>query len=409
MAIEKALYTAHATSTGGREGSSKSSDGALEVRLSTPKELGGPQISYSDAMRIVDEVDITAKRIGAISCVVVRKDGSLSGSNNDWYGFTHNILEFVPDWRADAGPVAVMGAGGGSRAVVYGLMERGAREIRLCNRTHARALTLAKEFGGPITVLPWEARHDAIDGVVAAGKDDGPFLLGDALRVHPPVDDHLKVAVVLVGPEMVVFHLFGFSLAIMEQHPVLGLPVPLVRRVRPPAGQIQAAIHRLEALVLRRNLFGLGIGRGELADFQVAEVALGLAAQVVVGHVHRWMALIVAADVVDGDELHDQVVVPGHVERAVPEEPVRAGEVFHEPGGAQDGGGDAQAADVLFDLPLFDGTPAVLTVEAVLALGAADGGGDHPLLRRADRLVRSPNRIARTQRPDRNQQPGDGF
>ena len=79
-----------------------------------------------DAMRIVDEVDITAKRIGAISCVVVRKDGSLSGSNNDWYGFTHNILDFVPDWRADAGPVAVMGAGGGSRAVVYGLMERGA-------------------------------------------------------------------------------------------------------------------------------------------------------------------------------------------------------------------------------------------------------------------------------------------
>jgi shikimate dehydrogenase len=63
-----------------------------------------------DAMRIVDEVDITAKRIGAISCVVVRKDGSLSGFNNDWYGFTHNILDVVPDWRADLGPVAVMGA-----------------------------------------------------------------------------------------------------------------------------------------------------------------------------------------------------------------------------------------------------------------------------------------------------------
>jgi osmotically inducible protein OsmC len=41
MALEKVLYTAHATSTGGREGSSKSSDGALDVRLSTPKELGG--------------------------------------------------------------------------------------------------------------------------------------------------------------------------------------------------------------------------------------------------------------------------------------------------------------------------------------------------------------------------------
>ena len=39
--LDKALYTAHATSTGGREGSSKSSDGVLDVKLTTPKELGG--------------------------------------------------------------------------------------------------------------------------------------------------------------------------------------------------------------------------------------------------------------------------------------------------------------------------------------------------------------------------------
>ncbi len=41
MSIEKVLYTAHATSTGGREGSSKSSDGVLDVKLTTPKEMGG--------------------------------------------------------------------------------------------------------------------------------------------------------------------------------------------------------------------------------------------------------------------------------------------------------------------------------------------------------------------------------
>jgi osmotically inducible protein OsmC len=39
--IEKVLYTAHATSTGGRDGTSKSSDGVLDVKLTTPKELGG--------------------------------------------------------------------------------------------------------------------------------------------------------------------------------------------------------------------------------------------------------------------------------------------------------------------------------------------------------------------------------
>src|SRR4029079_14563389 len=133
-----------------------------------------------DAMKIVDEVDITAKRIGAICCVVVRKDGSLSGSNNDWYGFTYNVLDFVPDWRADAGPVAVMGAGGGARAVVYGLMERGAREIRLCNRTLARAQTLAKEFGGPLTVVPWAQRAEAIDVAAMLGNATNQGRIGQA-------------------------------------------------------------------------------------------------------------------------------------------------------------------------------------------------------------------------------------
>ena len=38
---EKILYTAHATSTGGREGTSKSDDGVLDLKLTTPKGLGG--------------------------------------------------------------------------------------------------------------------------------------------------------------------------------------------------------------------------------------------------------------------------------------------------------------------------------------------------------------------------------
>jgi shikimate dehydrogenase len=133
-----------------------------------------------DAMKIVDEVDITARKIGAISCVVVRPDETLWGSNNDWYGFVHNILDFVPDWSAGAGPIAVMGAGGGARAVVYGLMERGAREIRLCNRTHRRALTLAKGLGGPITVLPWEQRHHVIDGCAMLVNATNQGMIGQA-------------------------------------------------------------------------------------------------------------------------------------------------------------------------------------------------------------------------------------
>lgn len=121
-----------------------------------------------DAMEIVDEVDEVAKKIGAISCVVVRDDGSLFGTNNDWLGFLGNLKEFHPDWRADAGPVTVIGAGGGSRAVCYALLDQGVTEIRLVNRTRERAEKLAEEFGGPIEVHSWEERHDALDGVAMA-------------------------------------------------------------------------------------------------------------------------------------------------------------------------------------------------------------------------------------------------
>ena len=119
------------------------------------------------AMAIVDEVDTVAKRIGAISCVHVRADGSLAGTNNDCFGFIHSLKQEQPAWRADAGPAVVLGAGGGARAVCYALMQEGAKEIRIVNRSLERAQTLAGEFavaGVSLQALPWERRHDALAG-----------------------------------------------------------------------------------------------------------------------------------------------------------------------------------------------------------------------------------------------------
>src|ERR1044071_4109256 len=116
------------------------------------------------ALSIVDDVDDLARRIGAISCVVVREDGSLTGTNNDVHGFARNILQRQPQWRAGAGPAVVIGAGGGARAVVYSLVDRGAREIRLTNGTRPRADGLAREFGSAGTPIDWDERHRALEG-----------------------------------------------------------------------------------------------------------------------------------------------------------------------------------------------------------------------------------------------------
>ena len=153
------------------------------------------------ALTIVDSVDPVARRIGAISCVVVRPDGTLAGTNNDAFGFVHNVLQQQPAWRADAGPVAVIGAGGGARAVVYSVAERGAREVRVINRTLARAEALAREFGPPVTAIPWEERHRALDGVATLVNTTSQGMAGqspldlalDALPVHALVCDIVYV------------------------------------------------------------------------------------------------------------------------------------------------------------------------------------------------------------------------
>jgi shikimate dehydrogenase len=156
---------------------------AAALRALHPLGFAGCNLTIphkQQAMTIVDEVDAVARRIGAISCVVVRPDGSLAGSNNDCYGFIRNIKQEQPGWRADAGPIVVLGAGGGSRAVCYGLLQENAREIRLVNRTFARAKGIADEFGGPIKALPWESRHDALEGAAMVVNATSQGMVGQA-------------------------------------------------------------------------------------------------------------------------------------------------------------------------------------------------------------------------------------
>ena len=140
-----------------------------------------------EAMRIVDEVDEVARRIGAISCIVVREDGSLFGTNNDWRGFLANLRAGAPGWRGDDGPATVIGAGGGARAVCHGLIEAGAPEIRLVNRTPERARRIAADLGGPIEVLPWEARHEALSGAATVANATSLGMVG-----QPPLDLNLQ-------------------------------------------------------------------------------------------------------------------------------------------------------------------------------------------------------------------------
>jgi lipoyl-dependent peroxiredoxin len=77
MAIEKALYTAYATSTGGRTGSTESSDGKIRLQLSTPKELGGDGGPGTNPEQLFAS-GYSACFIGAMKAVAMRQRIALS-------------------------------------------------------------------------------------------------------------------------------------------------------------------------------------------------------------------------------------------------------------------------------------------------------------------------------------------
>jgi shikimate dehydrogenase len=112
------------------------------------------------ALDLCQEVDDLARRIGAVNTIVVR-DGRLFGSNSDAFGFLENLKDGAPDWRAEAAPAVVLGAGGASRAVVAALADAGAPEVRLVNRTRERAEALATALGGALSVYDWDRREAA--------------------------------------------------------------------------------------------------------------------------------------------------------------------------------------------------------------------------------------------------------
>lgn len=113
------------------------------------------------ALELCDQVDETATRIGAVNTIVVEEDGSLSGSNTDAFGFIEN-LKTESDWRSASGPAVVLGAGGAARAVVTALIDDGVRDVRIVNRTAARAQALAAEFSGQATAITWSDSGDAM-------------------------------------------------------------------------------------------------------------------------------------------------------------------------------------------------------------------------------------------------------
>jgi shikimate dehydrogenase len=117
-----------------------------------------------EGLRTVDEYDSSAQRAGGVNTVSIDARGHILGSSTDGAGFIAALAADAPDYAPGDAPAVVLGAGGAARAIVAALLDAGAREVRLVNRTPERAAKLAKELGGEVRGILWEKRNEALAG-----------------------------------------------------------------------------------------------------------------------------------------------------------------------------------------------------------------------------------------------------
>lgn len=117
-------------------------------------------IPHKEQALALSSPDARARAIGAANTLYF-DGGDLRSTNTDVEGFINNLDASAPGWDT-AEDALVLGAGGSSRAVIFGLIERGIKRVHLANRTAARTQLLADQFGAQVQPLAW----DAIDTVL---------------------------------------------------------------------------------------------------------------------------------------------------------------------------------------------------------------------------------------------------
>ena len=111
-------------------------------------------VPHKEVALALSEPDERARAVGAANTLWL--DGArLRSTNTDVEGFIGNLDATAPGWDRGLQCALVLGAGGGARAVVFGLLERGVARILLVNRTAERAAALRTQFGDRITLARW--------------------------------------------------------------------------------------------------------------------------------------------------------------------------------------------------------------------------------------------------------------
>lgn len=125
---------------------------------------------------LLNRAESAAQGIGAVNTVVFNADEAV-GYNTDYRAAMAVLTDAMKIVTQEEEPfkgrtVLILGAGGVSKAIAYGLRQRGAL-IEISSRTFERSEELAKMVGG--RAVPWNLRHDAKVAAIINGTPIGMF------------------------------------------------------------------------------------------------------------------------------------------------------------------------------------------------------------------------------------------
>ncbi len=158
---------------------------------------GNVTVPHKQAALALTEPDERARAVGAVNTLWYDGD-TLRSTNTDVEGFLANLDAATPGWDRGLDSAVVLGAGGGARAVVYGLILREVKRIYVVNRSIERAQALQKQFGARVRAVGW----DEITGLLGgAGMLVNTTTLG--MVGQPPLDLNLRCPASLVVADLV--------------------------------------------------------------------------------------------------------------------------------------------------------------------------------------------------------------
>jgi shikimate dehydrogenase len=139
------------------------------------------------ALRLADEATEAARRAGAANVLLFPPSGRVLADNTDGLGLLRAFEAQAPTWRADRGPITVIGAGGAARGAVAALLLAGAPQVRVANRTVQKAEAIASALGPKVTPLPLADVSDALRDSTAVINATSAGV-GPGRGLDPPLD-----------------------------------------------------------------------------------------------------------------------------------------------------------------------------------------------------------------------------